>query len=63
MNRPMWEPRANWYYIRGPNFTCGVVELDGIIVEAAPILRRFLKQPLGNLKRWIERLGGSVNRL
>jgi hypothetical protein len=64
MNRPMADPRAVWYVVSVKNkFTCGVVELDGKIIEAAPILKRFTGQPLANLKNWIASLNGTVSKL
>ena len=30
----------------------------GIIATAPPIARKFIGQPLGNLKRWMEKQGG-----
>jgi len=64
MNRPAIDKRARWYYVsaRG-RFTCAVVEFEGKIIETAPILKRFMGQPLENLRRWIARLDGKVERL
>lgn len=37
-----------------------LAELDeqGMVVDAAPIARRFVGQPFGNLRRWLRRQGG-----
>lgn len=64
MNQPAFNPRARWYYVSVKGkFTCAIVELEGLIIETAPILRRFQGQHLENLKRWIESLKGTINRL
>jgi len=33
---------------------------DGLIVEAAPIVRRFVGQPLSNLTDWLSRRFGGL---
>ena len=42
------------WYVKGISFTCTVcTDYDtGIIVEAAPILRKFIGQPLSKLRAW-----------
>jgi hypothetical protein len=43
---------TNWYY-SCPKFTVLVkTDATGTIVWAAPIVRRFIGQPLSNLERW-----------
>jgi hypothetical protein len=64
VNQPATNPRARWYYVSVKGqFTCAIVELDGKIIETAPILKRFQGQYLENLKRWITGLKGTINRL
>lgn len=47
------------YWLSCRHFTVLVtVGPDGRIHSAAPIVRRFVGQPFGNLTRWAERLGG-----
>ena len=36
----------------------GVRVVDGVVVEAAPIVRKFVGQPLANLVRWLSRQKG-----
>jgi hypothetical protein len=50
--------RTFWVSCR--KFTVRVVtDEHGVITEAAPIVRRFIGQPLGNLTRWAAReIGG-----
>lgn len=31
---------------------------DGLITKAAPVVRKFIGQPVGNLVRWMRRQGG-----
>lgn len=39
--------------------TVGVITAhSGLILEAPPIVRRFVGQPLGNLIRWMQRQQG-----
>ncbi len=40
------------YYLSSPLFTVQVNVKDGFIVWGAPVITRFLGQPLGNLTRW-----------
>lgn len=49
------------YRAQAPSFVC-LVETndDDFIVEAAPLLQRFIGQPLYHLKQWVEKLGGYV---
>ena len=41
-----------WYYVVGDRFCCTVGVEDGTIIYAAPILWRFIGQPLTNLIEW-----------
>ncbi len=47
------------------SFACFGVATDekGIIIESAPIGKKFLNQPIDNLKRWVEKSGGTVEEL
>lgn len=36
---------------------------NGIVCSASPIVRRFVGQPLSNLKRWMRGLGGYREEL
>lgn len=40
------------WWISCPLFTVQVTTVDGIIRDAAPIVRKFIGQPLANLVRW-----------
>jgi len=42
-----------------------IVEVNhrGIIVKAAPIVRKFLGQPISNLIKWMKRQGGFKQEL
>lgn len=35
-----------------------VVDETGVIVKTAPVVRRFIGQPVENLLRWAARIGG-----
>lgn len=39
-------------------FVVLVIVENHVIVDAAPMVRKFIGQPLGNLLRWAERFGG-----
>ena len=43
-------------------FTCQVNLRDGIVTNAAPILRKFVGQQWGNLERWCKGVGGLIVR-
>jgi len=57
-----FRPRAKWletYWISTERWTVKVVtEADGNIVDAAPLVRKFIGQPFKHLKEWAERKGG-----
>lgn len=38
---------------------CGVIVLGGMVVEAAPIMRKFVGQPISNVERWAHAQGGT----
>lgn len=42
------------FHIQTNFMTGGVVTVDGIIKHTAPILKRFIGQPIENLARWKE---------
>lgn len=50
----------DWYYVEARNFVCVVGLKDGKVYTHPPILRKFDGQELGNLVRWIEKIGGSI---
>lgn len=48
------------YYLSSPRMTIYVVtDLKGVIMQAAPIARRFVGQPLSNLRRWMKSHGSG----
>jgi hypothetical protein len=48
---------ATWW-VSCNRFTIRVETRDGTIVEAAPICRKFIGQPLRNLLAWAGHIGG-----
>lgn len=46
-----------WWYVSTPNFTCAVAVENQTIVDAPPILRRFIGQPAKNLGNWLRSTG------
>lgn len=58
-----------WYRASTEHFTAGVRTEDEPagkfprIVDAAPILKRFVGQPLFHLKRWLDVLGGTLTEI
>lgn len=49
-------PQKYWLSCRA--WTVQVTVEDDIVVEAAPIVRKFVGQRFANLVRWAEKLGG-----
>lgn len=47
-----------WYWLSSSRMTVGVKVENGIIVDAAPIVRKFVGQPVDNLKRWMNKQSG-----
>lgn len=47
----------SWWRISGPHLTCAVKVENGIVVEGAPIIKRFIGQPSRNLGRWMRSYG------
>lgn len=47
-----------WYWLSTKRMTIAVHVVDGVIVYAPPIARKFLGQPSHNLGRWLRRQGG-----
>ncbi len=58
---------TNWYWVVSHSFCCGAYTDDSkIIVKTAPILEKFVGQPLENLYNWkpvrkICALGNKIN--
>ncbi|HEY1876922.1 MAG TPA: hypothetical protein VGG66_05605 [Rhizomicrobium sp.] len=46
------------YWVSCDQWTVEVRAADGRITQAAPIVRRFIGQPLNNLLNWARGLGG-----
>lgn len=46
------------WWLSSRRMTVVVEERDGIVVDAAPIVRKFIGQPLENLTRWMRQQGG-----
>lgn len=50
------------YWVSCKKFTVGVITLgrgsQAEICETAPITRKFIGQPLSNLAKWAQKLGG-----
>ena len=51
---------SKFFFVSTKKFTCGIevtyrdgVAKDGLITETAPILKRFIGQPSGNLRKWL----------
>jgi hypothetical protein len=49
---------SEWWWLSCSRFTVGVEIKDGVIVDAAPIVRKFIGQPTRNLGRWMRGIGG-----
>jgi len=44
-------------WVSTEDFTCGIAVDEGRIVDAPPILKKFMGQPPINLRNWLERKG------
>ncbi len=51
------------YRVEFSYFVCGLLEVNGCVSEAAPIMRLPLAQRIESVKQWIERTGGSLTLL
>jgi len=51
------------YRIITNKFTAGVEVEKGIIINTAPILRKFKGQKIDSLKRWINKIGGKIEKV
>lgn len=51
------------YQISCSKFTCSFSVEDDVIVDAAPIIRKFIGQPWGNLIRWVNKISGNCYSL
>ena len=55
-----YEPWERWeWWVSSPVMTIFVATVDGRIIDAAPIVRRFLGQDMGHLITWLERRTGA----
>lgn len=48
---------SGWWYVSVPNMTAAVKVERGVIVEAPPILQKFVGQPSKNLGKWMRAMG------
>lgn len=53
---------TEWWYVSNEQITCLVGLRDGVIVEAPPILRKFIGQPPKNLGNWFRKQGAPTFR-
>lgn len=51
------------YWLSCSKMTVRVDVRDGVIIDAAPVVRKFVGQPLENLTRWMWKLGGFKREL
>jgi len=52
------------YQVLLRNVTAGIeVSPDGIVVTAAPVLKKFMGARLDKLRGWVERQGGTVKEV
>lgn len=56
-------PHDGWYWASTQRMTVGVRVEGGLVVDCAPVVRRFVGQPAENLARWLRRQGGFEVRL
>lgn len=46
------------WFMSSQRMTVKVTVRDGIIIDAAPVVRKFVGQPIKNLEAWMRRHGG-----
>jgi hypothetical protein len=51
---------AKLYQVHLNQITAGVEVTDGIVTEAAPVLRKFVGARLAKLRTWLMAKGGSI---
>lgn len=51
--KTLWQATAS-------NYCAGFVERDGVVVEAAPILKGWVGRPLGLLGLWLAHTGATL---
>lgn len=52
------------YRIVMPKFVAGCNVLNGVITkDTAPILYKFVGQPISNLEKWVNKNGGHIESL
>lgn len=50
---------SDWYWLSTTKMTVGVrIDSDGVIRETPPVVRKFIGQPLANLRRWMSKQPG-----
>lgn len=48
---------SKWYRVSNEKFTCAFKEDNCVVVDSAPILKRFVGQPVLNLFDWLDSIG------
>lgn len=51
--------KAKWWWVVLNHFCCGVEVRQGVITDIAPVFKKFMGQPIGNLTRWVKSKGGK----
>lgn len=51
----------SWLFPGKRPATVSYTTVDGVIVEAAPLIRRFIGQPRAALMRWVSRFDGVID--
>lgn len=49
---------TGWWWVSTKRMTFAVEVTDGIVTQAAPIARKFIGQPSGNLGLWLKKQPG-----
>jgi hypothetical protein len=47
-----------WYWLSSNKMTISADVEKGVIIETAPVARKFVGQPIQNLIRWMRKQGG-----
>lgn len=49
-----------WYWMSTSRMTVGIITKDGIIIDCAPIVRKFIGQKIDNLRNWLNKQPGFI---
>jgi hypothetical protein len=51
------------YQVQMKTINAGIVVSDGMVVGAAPVLRKSVGLSIGKVRKWVEEKGGKIVRI